>query len=162
MVKIFFGGGGEEGWMGGVSSERCLKLGGGGSLAEFTLEFSTWCYFLHRPGIYMMSIFCIVCVRVVSRRLYNWLSLSSVPTLLLIVKIVPQSNPIESIYTGTMYCFDAMSKVCIAFFFRWCKCLTTTTLFFSPYPKKTWIYTSEVKTLCQKMTCQKLWCKFSY
>ena len=61
MVKIFFGGGGERGGWGGVSSERCLKWGGGGSLAEFTLEFST-CYFLHRPRIYMMSIFCVVCV----------------------------------------------------------------------------------------------------
>ena len=52
--------GGRGGW-GGVSSERCLKWGGGGSLAEFTLEFST-CYFLHCPRIYMMSIFCVVCV----------------------------------------------------------------------------------------------------
>ena len=25
-------------------------------------------------------------------------------------------NPIESIYTGTMYCFDTMSKVCIVLF----------------------------------------------
>ena len=37
-------------------------------------------------------------------------------TLLLIVKIVPQNNPIESIYTRKMYCFDTMSKVCIVLF----------------------------------------------
>ena len=37
-------------------------------------------------------------------------------TLLLMVRIVPHNNPIESIYTGTMYCFDTMSKVCIVLF----------------------------------------------
>ena len=32
------------------------------------------------------------------------------------VKIVPQNNPTESIYTRTMYCFDAMSEVCNVLF----------------------------------------------
>ena len=63
MIKIFLGGGGggRGGGWGGVSSERCLKWGGSGSLAEFTLEFLT-CYFLHCTRIDMMSSFCIVCV----------------------------------------------------------------------------------------------------
>ena len=68
-----------------------------------------------------------------------------------IVKIVPQNNPIESIYTGTMYCFDKMSKVCIVLFQMMQK-FDDVVIFFDPIAKKTWIYPSEVKkiTLCQK------------